>query len=174
MKDDSRDRADNANKKNYPALETRQSHTIEYGVSKIVPEGHSEGNKSPAMLRGSAARERIIKYTDVQPEHCVYGPGRAPLRGCIGLHLILYSLHSTATDRRSALSHSNTPPFRNRAPLTARSSCLRCISAAEHHTVEQFSKTGRTKPRKHLSRSDLPWITRQDFLKIPSLWEAAI
>ena len=28
-----------------PALETRQSHTIEYGVSKIVPEGHREGIK---------------------------------------------------------------------------------------------------------------------------------
>ena len=24
----------------FPAIETRQSHTIEYGVSKIVPEGH--------------------------------------------------------------------------------------------------------------------------------------
>ena len=47
------------------------------------------------------------------------------------------------------MSHSNTPPVRNRAPLTARSSSLRYVSAAEHQTAEQYSKTGRTKPRKH-------------------------
>ena len=70
--------------------------------------------------------------------------------------------------------HSNTPPVRNRAPLTARSSSLRFVSAAEHQTGEQYSKTGRTKPWKHLPRSDLSWNTRQDFLKIPSLWEAAL
>ena len=42
-----------------PALETRQSHTIEYGVNQIVPERYSEGNKSPAVLRGSAAGRRL-------------------------------------------------------------------------------------------------------------------
>ena len=42
-----------------PALETRQSHTIEYDVSKIIPEDNCEGNKSPVVLRGSAARRRI-------------------------------------------------------------------------------------------------------------------
>ena len=60
------------------------------------------------------------------------------------------------------------------APLTARSSSLRCVSAAEHQTAEQYFKTGRRKPRKHLSRSYLSWNTRQDFLKMPSLWEAAL
>ena len=103
-----------------------------------------------------------------------YGPGRASLSVCIGLHLILYSIHRTATDRRWAMSHSHTPPVMNRAPLTARSNSLRCIRAAEHHTAEQYSKTGRTKPQKHLSRSDLSRNTRQDFLKIPNLWEAAL
>ena len=58
--------------------------------------------------------------------------------------------------------------------LTARSSSLRCVSAAEHQTAEQYSQTGRTKPRQHLPRSDLSWNTRQEFLKIPSLWEAAM
>ena len=72
------------------------------------------------------------------------------------------------------MSHSNTPPVRNRTPLTAWSSSLRCVSVAEHHTAEQYSKMGRTKPRKHLPRRDLSWNTRQDFLKIPSLWEAAL
>ena len=42
-----------------PALETRQSHTIEQGVTKIVPQRYRQGNKSPAILRGSAARRRI-------------------------------------------------------------------------------------------------------------------
>ena len=56
-----------------------------------------------------------------------YGPGKAPLRGCIGLHLILYSLHSSVTDRRRAMSHSNTPPVRNRAPLAAWSSSLKGV-----------------------------------------------
>ena len=37
------------------------------------------------------------------------------------------------------MSHSNTPPVKNLAPLTTRSSSLRCVSAAEHHTAEQYS-----------------------------------
>ena len=77
-------------------------------------------------------------------------------------------------DKRWAMSHSNTPPVRNRVPLIARSSSLRCVSAAEHQTAEQYSKSGRTKHRKHLPRSDLSWNTRQDFRKIPSLWEPAL
>ena len=56
-------------------------------------------------------------------------------------------IQRTATDQRREMSHSNTPPVRNWAPLTARSSSLRCVSAAEHQTVEQYSKTGRTKPK---------------------------
>ena len=69
----------------------------------------------------------------------------------------------------------NTPPVRKRASLTTLSCSLRHLSAAEHHTSEQYSKnTGRTKPRKHLPRSDLPWNTRQDFVKKPSLWVAAL
>ena len=42
-----------------------------------------------------------------------------------------------------AMSQSNTHPVRNRAPLTVRSSSLRCLSAAEHHTAEQYYKTSR-------------------------------
>ena len=41
------------------ALETRQSYTIKYGVTKIVPQRYWQGNKSPAILWGSAARRRI-------------------------------------------------------------------------------------------------------------------
>ena len=69
--------------------------------------------------------------------------------------------------------HLNTPPVRNQAPLTAQSSSLRCVSASEHQAADQYSKTGRTKPWKHLPRSDLSWNTHQDF-KIPSFCEAAL
>ena len=42
-----------------PALETRQSHTIKYWVNQIIPERDREENKSPAVLRGSAAGRPI-------------------------------------------------------------------------------------------------------------------
>ena len=54
-------------------------------------------------------------------------------------------MHNTATVRRCAMPHSDIPPVANLAPLTAR-----CVSVAEHHTAEEYSKTDRTKPRKHL------------------------
>ena len=72
------------------------------------------------------------------------------------------------------MSHSNTPPVKNRAPLTVRSSSSRCVSSAEHQTAEQYSKTGGKKTRKHLPRSDLSWNTPQDFLNVPRLWESAM
>ena len=60
-------------------------------------------------------------------------------------------------------------PSKKQAPLTTRSNSLRCVTAADYHTREQYSKTGRTKPRKHLPRSNLSWNTCQDSLKIASL-----
>ena len=72
------------------------------------------------------------------------------------------------------MSHSNTHPVKKLAPLTTRSCSLWCVSAAEHHTAEPYSKTGRTNPRTHLPRSDQSWNTRQDFHKIPTLCEAAL
>ena len=129
-------------------------------------------------MRGSAAgrHESIQMYN----QSTVCNPdweqvtGRAPQSGCFGLHLILCSIHNTATDRRWERSQLSTPPAKKQAPLTMRSSSLRCVSAAKHHTAEQYSKTGKTKLQKHLPMSNLSWNTRQDFLKIPSLWEAAL
>ena len=60
------------------------------------------------------------------------------------------------------------------APLTTWSSSLRRVSAAKHHTAEQYSETGKIKTRKHLPKSNLSWKTRKDFLKMPNLWEAAL
>ena len=76
--------------------------------------------------------------------------------------------------KKCARSHSNRPPVKKLAPLTMRSSSLRCVSAAEHQTAEQYSKTGKTKPLKHLPRSSLSWNTYHYFLKIPSRWEVAL
>ena len=42
-------------KKHWPCL----SNTMEYRISKIVPHGHSEEKKDTAVLRDSAARNRI-------------------------------------------------------------------------------------------------------------------
>ena len=67
-----------------------------------------------------------------------------------------------------------TPPVKKLAPLTTRTRSLRCVLAAEHHTAEQYSITGRTKLQKHLPRSKLSWKTCQHFLKILCLWEAAL
>ena len=136
-----------------PALEISQSHTIEYGVKKIVVQRYSQGNKSPAILRSSAARtiapvcapvycmyilhRCAITAPRVTSIGALYGTGRLTWRGCIGLLLILYSIHNTATDRRWARSHSNTPPVKKLAPPTIRSSSLMCVLAAEHHTAEQ-------------------------------------
>ena len=33
-----------------PSLQTRQSHTLKYGVNQIIPEKCQEENKSPAIL----------------------------------------------------------------------------------------------------------------------------
>ena len=62
------------------------------------------------------------------------------------------------------------------AAPTTWSTSLRYASAVEHNTAEQFAKTGRTKPRKHLSKSDSPVLkaSLQYFLKIPSLRKAAL
>ena len=83
-----------------------------------------------------------------------YGKGNALLKGYIGLLLILTSMHNSYTDRRWARLQSKTPPARKPALLTTLSCSLRCESAAEHHTVEQYPKTGRTKFQKDLRRRD--------------------
>ena len=109
-----------------------------------------------------------MQYCHVYREHHVEGASRYTRS------YTAYTLHSTATDRRWAMTHLNTFPIKKLAPLTTRSCSLRCVSAAEHYTEEQCSKTGSTKPREHLPNSDLSWNTGQDFLKPPSLWEAAL
>ena len=80
--------------------------------------------------------------------------GNATRKGCIWLLSIVNSMHNSAKDRRWALFHSKIPTAEKTAFLTSLSSSLRCESAAEHHTTELCSKTGRTKLQKNLRRSD--------------------
>ena len=61
-----------------------------------------------------------------------YGKHDAPLKGCIGLILILSIMHYPATDGRLARLHSKTPPAKKLATLTTLYSCGR-ESAAEHN-----------------------------------------
>ena len=84
------------------------------------------------------------------------------------------SMYNTATDRWWAWLHSKTSQAKKTALQTGLSSSLRCESAAEHHTSEQYSTPGRTKLQKDLRRSDRSWNTCQDFLMIPNLWAAAV
>ena len=77
------------------------------------------------------------------------------IKRCIGLII------PSQTD--DVQGHNQTlPQLRNwHHYMTTRSSSIRCVSAVEHHTAEQCSKTGRTKPRKHLPRSNLSRNTRR-------------
>ena len=52
---------------------------------------------------------------------------------------------------------------------------LGCLSIAEHHTAEQYSKTGRRKPRKDRLRSNLSWNTRRTSQRYNAFnWEAVL
>ena len=88
--------------------------------------------------------------------------------------LIIHALHSTAIDRRWERLHSSQPPAKKLAPRTRRWNSIRSVSAVEHHTSEQYSKTGRINPRTHLTRSDWSCSTSQDFLNIHNFGEAAL
>ena len=88
----------------------------------------------------------------------------APFFFCIGLISIdcIVGLFFFVEDRLvgrptplSQLPLVDLPLSRSCHESTYESSSLRCVSAAEHQTAEQYSKTGRTKPRKHLPRSAL-------------------
>ena len=108
---------------------------------KIVPKRHREGHKGYVILR-SPTKAPLTKAPRVTLAG-TYDKGNAPLKGCIRLLLILNNKLNTATDRQWARLQSKTPPARKRALLTTLSSSLRFESAAEHHTAEQYSKTGR-------------------------------
>ena len=94
------------------ALETRHSHTIKHWVTKIVRKRHREEHKGSAILRNPTAWgcERVPMsnqsttrntHWHIRQRQCTYGTygkGNAPLKGCIGLLLILNRMDNSATD----------------------------------------------------------------------------
>ena len=127
------------------ALETRQSHTIKHRVTKNIPKRPRE--------RHTVLRHWVLQWLGAN--ECLWATKASLVTpDGIGLLLILNNMHNFATYRRMARLHSKIPPALKPALLTTLSSSLRCESAAEHHTAEQYSKTDRTKFRKDLRRSD--------------------
>ena len=137
------------------ALEIRQSHTIKHRVTKIVPK---RGHKDSAILKSPTTRrhERVpmSNQSTTSNTRRHIRQRQCTAQKCIGLLLILNSMHNSATDRRWVRLQSKTPPASKPALLTTLSSSLRCESAAEHYTAYKYSKTGRTKLQKDLRRSD--------------------
>ena len=89
---------------------------------------------------------------------------RASLIGSIGLHLILlwirlgdvqYSnIHYTASNRRCSILHSRSPPFKKCHQWLHGSVAQEHHRWAPHRRTVMYSKTGRTKLRKHLFGND--------------------
>ena len=108
----------------------------------------------------------------------VAGEAHNMTENALSILIVIFSLQLQQTEiserKLFIFQHGGTPPAIKQAPLTMLSSSSRCVLAAEHHTAEQDSKPYKTKPQKHLPMSNLSWKTHQDFLKIPSLWEAAM
>ena len=117
-------------KKHWPCSWNIHSHTIKYRVRKIVPEGHGEGNKCHTEQWSSAARNRISIIPMCQKSTAFTSLTRAGSHGPVERHkegasdyTWFYTTYtcSIATDRRWAMSHSNTPVIK-RALLRTRSS----------------------------------------------------
>ena len=152
---DKNERADHANRKALALLlKSSCSSPSNTGSLRSFQRDTEKGTKLLRhweVLQRGGADECLWATTALRVTRAgTYGKGNAPLKGCIGLLLILNSMHNSATDRRWARLHSKTPPAPKPALLTTLSSSLMCESAAEHHTAAQYSKTSRTKPRPSL------------------------
>ena len=78
----------------------RQSHTVEYRVTKIIPQGYLKGSGKIYICATKAPRATL---------NGTYGTASTPWSGCIALHLIWYRLQDTAADQRCAMIHSSLP-----------------------------------------------------------------
>ena len=75
------------------------------------------------------------------------------------------------------MSHSNTPPVKNQAPLTARSSSVYCvywwpITRLQNSTPKLAGQKTESISQEAIYHGTL--VACQDFLKIPSIWETAL
>ena len=109
---------------------------------------------------------------------------------------VFYSIDNTATDWRWAMSHSNTPPVSKQAQLTTLPSYLRSLTRPRGRQISCLGTTPsiqlsvsaadraphcrtvlqnwKDKTTKASPSSNISWNTRQDFLRIPCLWGAAL
>ena len=106
-------------------LKTHKSLTITLRVTKIIPKRWREAQRFFGTEKSYSEKVQMSAYE--QPKHhdwsmsntqCgTYSRGNVPVRGCIGLLLILNSKHNTATDHRWARLHSKTLPAKKTALL---------------------------------------------------------
>ena len=155
---DTKERADHANRTALALLLKPANPTPSNTRSLRLIQRDTEGHKASAILRSPTTkrRERVPMSNQSTTSNM---RRHIRQRQCTAqrmhwVFLILNSMHNSAIDRRWARLQSKTPPARKPALLTTLSSSLRCESAAEQHTAEQYSKTGRTKLQKDLRRSD--------------------
>ena len=176
---DKKEKADHPNRKALALLLKPTSPTpLKTGSLRSFQRDTKRGTKVLRyweVLQWGGANKWLWSTKAPQVTHAsTYGKGNALLKECIGLPLILNSMHNYATYRWWARLQSKTRPARKPALLTTLSSSLRCESAAEHHTAEQCSKTRKTKQQKNLRRSNRSWNTWKDFLMIPNLQAAPL
>ena len=136
------------------------------------PTGTLRREQNPMVLRGSVARRRIsiisIKSVTRAPRETrtgTYGTRIEHHKEGDAGNTWSYTAYTVQSQIDNEQCHTQThPQVKKCSSLTARWISLRCVSAAEHHTAEQYSKTGRTKlPSKHLPRSIMefsPWLPK--------------
>ena len=135
-------------------------------------------------MRGSAARKRISvlmcdesaacnSHWYIQPkESTINRVHRVTSDWSCEAYIILPQIDDEQCHTQTH-THTHTQ-LKKQAQLTTRSSCLRHVSAAEHHNVEQYSRTGRTNPESNnqswkLSRTFLRCQVFEQLLKIPNI-----
>ena len=104
--------------KELSALKTRQSHTITTQVT--IRSFQRNAERGPENIYREEAQSSASEQPKRHEWHGagIYGNGNAPLWVFIGLLLILNIMHNSATDRRWARLHSNTPPAKKKSPIT--------------------------------------------------------
>ena len=102
-----------------PVLKTRQSHASNTGSLRSFQWDTESSSKvlrywDGTVLRYRGANECLWATKAPRVTRAgTYGKGNVPLKGCIGLLLILNSKHNSATDRRWARLQFKTPPAKN-------------------------------------------------------------
>ena len=82
---------------------------------------------------------------------------------------VVYTAVCHANHLAITAAHSNTPQLKKRAPLTTHGPVLRCVSAADHHTAESYSKAGKIKPRSNSHEAIYHGILARTSLRTNSL-----